>query len=432
MRARSLFAVVAGALFFGLSGRSGGESADPPAPIAAPKSAAGDWPWWRGPALDGTSADRGVVTKWSATDNVVWRVKVPGRGHSSPIVCGDRVFLTAAADAPPRQLVLALDRKSGKQAWSSPAHEAPFARKNPKNSHASATPACDGERIYSVFLNRDGLFVTAMSLDGKTAWQVKAGAFSSEHGYGSSPVLYKSLVIVNGDSLKGCFVAALDRRTGKQVWRTERKTTGRHGSYATPVVAKLAGKPQLILMGMGEVSSYDPDSGKRLWWCAGPAEVTACTPALSDTVVFATGGYPEKEVLAIRADGSGDVTKSHVAWRSRKVVAYVPSPIYHDGHLYVVSDGGVAGCFEAKTGKQLWQDRLQGAFTASPVLAGGLLYATSEAGKTFLFKAGPKFEVVATNDLGERALATPAICGGQVFLRTDKHLYCLGRPAGGK
>jgi outer membrane protein assembly factor BamB len=394
------------------------------APVA-PKPLAGDWPWWRGPALDGKSRDR-VVTKWSATENVVWKTKVPGRGHSSPIVYGNRVFLTTAEEAPPRQLVLAFDRKTGKQLWSARAHEVPFVRKNPKNSHASATPACDGKHVYSVFLNRDGLHVTATSLDGKIAWTTKAGDFTSEHGYGSSPVLYRSLVIVNGDSRKGCFIAAVDARSGKVVWRTERKTTGKHGSYATPIVATLAGKPQVILMGMGEVCSYDPPSGKLLWSCDGPAEVTACTPACSDTTVFATGGYPEKEVLAIRANGSGDVSRSHVTWRSSNGVAYVPSPIYHAGRLYVVADGGMASCFEAATGKVLWQGRLPGAFTASPLLVGDLLYAVSEAGKTFVVKTGPKFEIVAANDLGERTLATPAIAGRQIFLRTDRHLYCIG------
>ena len=270
--------------------------------------------------------------------------------------------------------------------------------------------------------------MTATGLDGKVLWQSKAGDFQSEHGYGSSPVLYESLVIVNGDSLKGSFVAGLEAATGKVAWKTDRKSTGRHGSYATPLVAKLAGKPQLVLMGMGEVSAYDPATGKLLWSCAGPAEVSACTPATSDRLVFATGGYPEKTILAIRADGQGDVTKSHVAWRSTSGVAYVPSPVYHEGRLYVVSDGGVATCFDPASGKQAWQGRLRGAFTSSPVLVGDRLYVSNEAGQTFVLKTGPKFEVLATNDLAEATYATPAICGGQVFLRTDGHLYCIGTP----
>jgi outer membrane protein assembly factor BamB len=397
-----------------------------------PKAAPGDWPWWRGPALDGISPERRAPTQWSSTENVVWRGVVPGRGHSSPVVCGGRVFLTTADESAGKQLVLAYDRRTGKLLWSTPVHEGGFLRLNPKNSHASATPACDGERLYSAFINHVGLHVTATDLDGKVLWQKEAGPFQSEHGYGSSPVLYGPLVIVNGDSLKGSFLAALDRRSGKVAWRVDRPSTGRHGSYATPVVARLAGKPQLILTGMGETTSYDPETGKRLWWCTGPAEVTACTAACSDTLVFATGGFPQKELLAIRADGSGDVTQSHVVWRTNKGVTYVPSPLYHDGRLYVVNDGGTATCFEAATGRQLWQERLPGGFSASPVLVGDLLYVTSEAGKTFVLRAGPKFEVVGGNDLGEASLATPAVCGGQVYLRTTQHLYCIGGPAGAR
>jgi outer membrane protein assembly factor BamB len=392
-----------------------------------PKVAPGDWPWWRGPALDGKSRDGRVVTAWSRAKHVLWKTKVPGRGHSSPIVCGERIFLTTADEDTHKQYVLAFDRKTGRPVWNTLVHEAEFTRKNPKNSHASATPACDGRRIYSVFLNRDGVHVTAIDLDGKILWQTRAGAFQSQHGYGSSPVFFKSLVIINGDSLKDCFVAALDKKTGEVVWRTARKTTGKNGSYATPIVLPLAGRPQLILTGMDEVSSYDPETGKLIWSCGGPSEVTGSTVACSDKLVFATGGYPEKEILAIRADGAGDVTKSHIVWRSSKGVAYVPSPLYHEGYLYVVADGAVVTCFKAATGAQVWQERLQGGFTSSPVLVGDLLYVTNEEGKTFVLKTGPKFKVVAINSLEEGVLATPAVSDGRLFLRTSDHLYCIGR-----
>jgi outer membrane protein assembly factor BamB len=392
------------------------------------KPSPNDWPWWRGPSGDGVSTDTRVVTEWSKTKNVVWKTAVPGRGHSSPVLWGARVFLTTADEGSQTQSVLALDRNTGKTLWTTVAHKGGLMNKHGKNSHASATSACDGERVYSVFINSDALHVTATSLDGKILWQSSPGPFRSEHGYGSSPVLYKSLVIVNGDNLSGCFIAALDRKTGKQVWKTPRKTTGRHGSYATPIVAKVAGRTQLLLHGMETMSSYDPDTGKLLWSCAGPTEVTACTVAFNDKLVFASGGYPDKEILAIRPDGSGDVTKTHVAWRSRKGVTYVPSPLYHDGHLYVVNDGGVTSCFAADTGDQVWQERLEGSFSASPVLAGGNFYVTNEAGRTFVFKAGPKFQLIAQNDLADGGFATPAIVGGQIFLRTEHNLLCIGQP----
>lgn len=396
--------------------------------LALPEIAVGDWPWWRGPTLDGKSRDRSAATKWSATENVVWQAAVPGRGHSSPIVWGNRVFLTTAEDAPQQQLVMAFDRDTGKELWRTAAHEGSFTRMHGKNSHASATPACDGERVFSAFINGTGLHVTCTDVTGKKLWQTEAGPFGSEHGYGSSPVLYRSLVIVGGDNMRGCFIAALDRVTGKIVWRTSRTTTGEHGSYATPVVAKLCDRPQLIQTGMGEVSSYDPSTGTRLWWCKGPTDVTACTVAFSDTLVFATGGYPDKVLLAIRADGSGDVTSSHIAWRTTKGVTYVPSPLYHDGHLYVVNDTGQATCFEAVTGKQVWNDRLAGAFSSSPVLVGEFLYVTNEAGRTYVLKTGPKFEVIAANDLAEGGFASPTICGGQIFLRTGGSLFRIGKP----
>ncbi len=399
-------------------------AADKPAFLEA---APDDWPWWRGPALDGKSRDRQTATQWSGTENVFWKYAVPGRGHSSPILCGRYIFLTSADEQTKTQHVLAIDRKTGKQLWDYTAHRGGFLRKYSKNTHASATPACDGKALYSVFINNDGLHVTATSLEGKLLWQKEAGKFRSEHGYGSSPVLYGSLVIVNGESLKDSFLAALDRTTGKEVWKIDRKTTGRHGNYSTPIVALLAGKSQLIQTGMHEVTSYDPETGEKIWSCAGPAEVTANTVACSDKLVFASGGFPEKELLAIRADGKGDVTKTHVEWRTRKGVAYVPSPLYHDDYLYVVSDDGMATCFETASGKQIWQERLSGAFSSSPILVGSLVYVTNEAGLTFVLKTGPKFEIVAKNDLGDSVLATPAACGDRLYLRTSRFLYCIGK-----
>jgi outer membrane protein assembly factor BamB len=352
---------------------------------------------------------------------------VPGRGHSSPVVWGDRVFLTTADEQAQTQSVLAFDRNTGKLLWDLVAHKGGLMKKHNKNSHASATPACDGERVFSVFLSNKALHVTATDLDGKLKWQQEVGAFTPEHGYGASPVLHGGLVIVDGASLKDGFLVALDRQTGKQIWKVDRETKGKHGNYATPVVATVAGKPQLILSGMLEITSYDPDTGKKLWSCAGAAEVTACTAACSDKLVFASGGYPEKELLAVRADGSGDVSKSHVVWRTGKGVTYVPSPLYHDGYLYVVNDNGIASCLEAETGKQVWQERIDGEFSSSPVLVGDLLYVVNEAGKLYVLKTGPKFEVVATNDLGDGGFATPTVCGGQIFLRTNQSLYCIGK-----
>ena len=391
-----------------------------------PQAAQGDWPWWRGPDRNGVTGDREVVTKWSPKDNVVWATNIPGSGHSSPIVCGKRVFLTTAEEATQKQLILAFDRQTGASLWSTLAHQGNFTRKYRKNTHASATQACDGQHVFSVFLNKDGLHVTATDLDGKILWQRRAGDFQSLHGYGSSPVLYKNLVIVNGDNVKSCYLTALDAQSGKIVWHTERKVVGKYGNYSTPALAVLSNKVQLLQAGLGQTASYDPETGKLLWSCAGPAEVAANTLAFSPTTVFSSGGFPEKELRAIRGDGTGNVTQSHLAWKASKGITYVPSPLYHAGLLYVVNDAGLATCFDAESGKQIWQERLQGSFSASPILVGDLIYATSEAGVTSIFKASRKFELVATNSLQEPVMATPAVCRGQIFLRTAGKLYCLG------
>lgn len=376
--------------------------------------------------MDGKSRDKGLPTQWSESENIVWQADVPGRGHASPIVVGDRVLLATADENAKQQLLVCYDRKTGKERWRTTVHEGGFMRMHSKNSQASATPASDGERMFAVFINSDALWVTATDLEGDIIWQKQAGPFKSEHGYGSSPVLYKSLVIVCGDNAGGSFVAALDRETGKVIWRTARQRLGRHGSYATPVVHLLAGKPQLLLAGHGKITSYDPATGERIWYCNGPAEVAAGTVACSDKLVFASAGYPEKEILAIRADGSGDVTSSHVVWRTGKGVTYCPSPLYHDGHLYVVNDKGIATCFKAETGKQLWQKRLGGDFSSSPILVEGKLFVTNERGVTSVLEAAPKFRSLGKNQLGDAGFATPAIAKGQMFLRAGDKLYCIG------
>jgi hypothetical protein len=417
-------------LFAGCGDReSSGEVRLPPdgghevLPPAVPQK--DDWPWWRGPTHDGKSDATGVPFTWSESQNILWKAPVPGRGHSTPSIWGERIFLATADETEETQSVLAYDRRSGARLWERVAHRGNFAPKHQKNSHASATPAADGERVYVPFLNDKALFATALDHGGNIIWQTKVGAFTSQHGYGSSPVLYKSVVIVSGDSQKGSFIAALHRKTGKVLWRTPR---GDNPNYATPIVGDVAGRPQLLLHGAGTVSSYDPDSGERLWFCEGPCEVAACTIAFGPELVYASGGYPDKNLLAIRADGSGDVTSTRVAWKvAARGVTYVPSPVLHEGHLYVVKDDGIATCFEASTGKVVWTERLGGAFSASPALAAGHFFVPNESGVTYVFKAAPVFDLVAQNDLGDGGFASPVICGGKIYLRTNHNLYCIAK-----
>ncbi len=392
--------------------------------IAPAVPASGDSPWWRGPAGDGKFGHQDVPLSWSETENVVWRAAVPGRGHSTPIVCGDRVIAYTADEDREEHIVLCYARDTGSELWRTVTHVGSLMYRHTKNSHASATPAFDGERLFVVAIQDGGVRVSALDLAGDIRWQTKAGDFKSRHGYGSSPVLWRSFVIVNGDNHRGGFVAALHRATGEIVWRAPRPD---EASFGTPIVGDVAGRSQLLLSGAGIVASYDPRTGERLWYCAGPSRVTAATMAFGGDLVFASGGYPDKEILCIRANGSGDVTGSHVVWRTRRGVAYVPSPLLHDDRLYVVADNGIVTCFRAADGEVVWKDRLRGEFSASPVLIDGRIFVVDESGTTHVFAAGDAFELLAANRLGDAGFASLVVGGGRIFLRTGTALYCIGK-----
>lgn len=396
-----------------------------------PSVESGDWPWWRGPQLDNHAGAEEIPLEWSESENVLWRTAIPGRGHSTPVLWGDRVFVTTAQAADETKRLICLDRQTGKEQWSTVIHRGGFMHIHSKNSQASATPACDGEYVYTAFMvEHDGqkaIWMTAVDFEGKIVWQKSAGPFSTMHGYGSSPVLYKSLIIVAGDNGKSGFLTALERKSGRVHWRVPRP---QKYSFATPVVAQVAGRTQVLLHGCNLVTSYDPDTGKELWRCRGPANSCANTITHDDARVYASGGYPQKELLAIRADGSGDVSETHVVWRKGRAVCYVPTMLIDDGKLYSINDKGIGTCYNADTGDVLWQERLSGGFSASPLLVGKRLYVSNEAGVTFVLSASDKFEVLAKNNLGDGGFASPVAVGGKLFLRTNHALFCIGRSAG--
>lgn len=411
-------------------GAGGCERRPPVEPIVARDAAASDlpplevaeddWPWWRGPLRNNHAQGDPPPLTWSETENVVWKAAVPGRGHATPCVWGDAIFVATADEDEETQRLLCYERTSGKLRWSRVVHKAGFLHAHSKNSHASATPACDGERVFVVFPADQGLWVTAVDFAGEIVWQTKAGDFSSQHGYGSSPAIYQSLVIVSGDNQGPGYVAALHRQTGEVVWRTPRD---REPSYGTPVIAATGGRDQLLLSGQNQVKSYDPATGQERWSIAGSADVTANTAAWSDELVFASGGYPQSEILAIRAkDGS------EVVWRNDLKV-YVPSPLVVGERLFVVHDNGVARCFDSNAGDEIWTKRLGGDFSASPVLCGDQIFVPSEAGVMHVFRAGDRYEEVARNKVADGGgFASPVICGGRLYLRTASNLYCIGAP----
>ena len=392
------------------------------------RPAADDWPWWFGPNSDNVAdPSQAPPVRWSETENVIWKVEVPGRGHGSPCLWGDRMFLPTADDEAEVQYIVCYERAGGKQLWRTEVHRGGFMHSHGKGSHASSTPACDGRHVFMPFMVQDAVWLTALGLDGKIAWQKKLGAFKSIHGFAPSPLVYKSLVIVTADSPEEAFIAAVHRGTGELVWKIERPEY-KLGSYASPTVGHVAGRDQLLLHGPNKVYSYDPATGDLLWTCDGPSELTSNTMNLGRQLVYAAGGFPKKSLLCIRADGTGDVTDTHVVWSTKGKTAYVTSMLLVDELLYMVEDRGEATCFEAATGKIVWQDELEGNFSSSPVLAGGHVYIANEAGVVHVFKAGRKFEAVAQNDLADGGFATPVICGGRIYLRSLHYLYCLGGP----
>ncbi len=417
-------------------------------------TAAEEWPGWRGPRGDGTSHEHGVPVRWSQTENVAWKAPVPGVGHSSPALWGDRVFLTTCLLKEQQQRVLlCLDRRDGKLLWQRVVVRSPLEYKHKLNSHASSTPATDGKHVWTTFLRlrprtaADGppsklrerpplpptivpeIVVTCYTVAGDKVWEKVPGRFYSRHGFCSPPILYKDMLIVNGDQDAEAYLVALDQKTGGERWRTDRPN--RFRSYCPPLIVDAAGRKQMVLTGAQAVDSYDPDTGKQLWHIDGPTEQFVASVVYGDGLFFLTAGFPDFHNMAIRPDGSGNVTGTHVAWHEKKVparkAAYVPSPIAHGSYFFVVSDLGYVRCFEAKTGKALWMEKLGVHHSASPVSAGGLLYFPADEGVTFVVRAGPKFELVSRNDLDEECYASPAVSRGQMFVRTLHHLYCIGK-----
>lgn len=390
-------------------------------------AAAENWPCWRGPRLNGTSLDPAIPIHWSATSNIVWKTSLPGVGHASPVVWEDRVFTVTALLEKQERALLCFDRRTGQMLWQSKVLTSPLERKHSLNSHASSTPATDGELVYVAFGDRAEMVVAAYDFEGWQRWLVRPGPFASMHGFCSSPLLFKDKVLVNGNHDGDSYLVALSRADGRTLWKTPRENKTR--SYCEPLIRELGGRTQMILSGDKCVSSYDPNNGLRWWVIDGPTEQFVASPVFSERtgLLYITGGFPDHHILAIKPDGNGNVTRTHVVWRTTRGVAYVPSPIIEGDYFLVVSDSGVAHCFEASTGKIHWQERM-GEHHASLVSANGLVYFLNDDGVMNVVRPGPEFVRVARNEIHERCFASPAISGGQMFLRSDRHLFCIGQP----
>lgn len=426
-------------------------------------AAEANWPQWRGPEGRGISPERNLPIEWSATKNIGWKTAIPGRGHSSPIVWGRRIFLTTAieGEAVPGQKavthirngqvfvhpdsvagnrqhtlkVLCLDRDTGRVLWERTAYAGTVLDdRHRKGSYASGTPATDGRFVYA-FFEAEGLY--CYDFDGKLIWKSAPGRIAKMGlGNGVSPVLFENLVIVqcdqeDGGETAGSFIAAFEKKSGKEVWRTSRI---HRKTWATPLLVRAGNRTELIASGAESVISYDPRSGKELWHCEGVFGHAIPSAVAGHGLVFVSAGYPTKRALALRPGGSGDITDTaNLVWKYDKGTAYVTSPILYGDYLYLFSDKGIITCIEAKTGAIRYEGGrppVPAAFTASPVAFDDKILISSEDGDTFVIKAGPVHEVLRTNSLGEPIYASPAIADGRIFIRGLNHLYCIRNGAG--
>jgi outer membrane protein assembly factor BamB len=395
-----------------------------------------DWGRFRGPTGQGLSAERELPTEWTTERHVVWKTPIEGAGWSSPIVWGERVYVTSAVGDGSACHLIALERDTGRVVWNRQVATQELKRKEGKNSFATPTPCIDGERIYACFA--DGTMV-AVNLAGETVWTNKEFPFYSKHGLGESPIVHQDLVIMPFDgSSPGpdievgwkkpwdrAMVVAFDAATGKVRWKTGRGLS--RVSHMTPLMLEVDGRTQLLSPAGDRVQGFDPLTGELLWSAYSQGEGVTPSPAAGDGLLFTSSGFEKPTIRAVRlGDAKGDVTASHIVWEQQKGTPTQASLIYVAPYLYAVTDNGVLSCYQGTTGELVWQDRLGGKFSASPVYAAGRLYFLSEEGTTFVVATGAEFRLLAQNPLGEVCQATPAIAAGKLFIRTASQVYAIG------
>ncbi len=428
-----------------------------------------NWPQFRGPGAAGVVEGSAAAQTWNAAkaENLVWKTKVPGLAHSSPVIWGDVVFVSTAVTsgtkdetrfglygdvAPVKDdpkhtwKVYALDKRTGKVLWERIASEGiPKVKRHPKSTHADSTPVTDGKYLVVLF-GSEGLY--AYDLKGKLLWKQDLGVLDAgwfydpdyQWEYGSSPIIYKNLVIVQADLQKNSFVAAYDIKSGKQVWKTPREEIP---SWSTPTVYAGKTRAELITNGTKAIRGYDPMTGKELWRLTPNSEIATPTPFAAHDLIYVTNGYrPIQPIYVVRPGATGDITlkegkdsSEFIAWSKPRGGPYMPTPIVYGDFFYTLSNQGVMTAYNAKTGERVYQERLGGtggAFTASPVASDGKIYMSSEDGDVFVVKAGPKHELLAKNPVGEVMMATPAISDGMLIVRGINHVFAFGNANAGK
>ena len=413
--------------------------------LAAPMALASNWPQWRGPSADGISIEQNIPVEWSAEKNIAWKTPLAGFGTSTPIVWGDRIFLTSQIGDGPyegrstwdfenasiarrtgerdkvRFVVQAISRRDGHVLWEYKFDADGFMQ--PVHiKHNMASPSCvtDGELVYA-WMGTGQL--VALTFQGKEVWKrhlgKEYGPFEILWGHGSSPTIYKDTIILLCDHQGQAYLLALDKKSGKQIWKVERGKDRR--AYSTPFVIPGPQGDELIVNSSERIDVFDPATGKTLWHVGGENRVPVPTPVFHDGILYTSRGYSSGPYMAVTADG-------RVVWEVKTGAPYVSSLLYYQGLLYMATETGIASCVDAATGKTLWRERFGGVFSASPVAADGRVYLVNEGGETFVLQAGRELKILHKNVLAERTLASPAISGGRIFLRTDEHLIAIGAP----
>ena len=382
-------------------------------------NAADDWPQFRGPDGQGHAEATGLPHEWSETENVRWKTPIAGLGWSSPVVAGEQIWVTTAIEDRGSLRAVCLDRQSGQVVHDVEVfRQDDLGRINNKNSYASPTPVVDGQHVFVHF----GAHGTAcLTTEGRIVWRVRL-AYDQHHGPAGSPVVWNDLVFISCDGNDVQYTVALDKLTGKLRWQPI--IPAQH-AYSTPLVIQAGAAEQLVTSGGGALIAYDPPTGQELWRCEHGGHSVIPRPVESGGLVYFCTGYWNPALFAVRSDGSGDVTDSHVVFKLRRGVPHTPSPLVVGSQLYVVSDQGVLTCVDAANGKEIWHQRLGGNFSASPTLADGKIFLVSEDATTYVLIPGDKFHQLAENHLDGRALASPAFVGRSIYLRSDTHLYCL-------
>ncbi len=389
-----------------------------------------NWPEFRGPTGQGIAGAGRYPTEWSATQQVVWKQPIPGAGWSSPIVWEGKVYLTTAVpvEESPNDdqslQALCLDAQTGKLLWQREVFRqngATAPRIHSKNSHASPTPVTDGRRLY-VHFGHQG--TACLDLTGKILWRNTSLGYEPVHGNGGSPILVDKALVFNGDGARQPFVVALDRDTGQVLWKTERTSDPvKKFSFCTPLLITVEGRQQIISPGSDEVSALEPRTGRAIWRVTYQGYSVVPRPVYGHGLLYICTGYDRPSLLAIRPNGKGDVTATHVVWTTNRAVPLNPSLLLVGHELYMVSDLGVASCLDARTGRVHWQERIGGSYSASPLFADGKIYFQNEVGVGVVIKAGTQLARLERNTLDERTLASYAAVDGALFIRTERHLY---------